>query len=280
MALIDAELKPLRPGFGVEITGIDLATASDAVMNDVVDAFHRHGAIVVRDQRLDQAAQVRFTRRFGEPAENSRPEFCDPDFPEIYNISNKVVNGRRIGDPDAGLGWHTDYSYAKTPAMCTMLYALEVPAEGSDTLIADQCAAFEALPETRQRELDGLVIHHSFAALREMRNIPTTDEDRARYPDVYHPMVRRHPRDGRKALWVSTGTVKGIVGMPNPQGVDLISELVDFITQERFIYRHKWRVGDVLVWDNRCTLHRGTPFDRDKYVRYVRRTWVRGEVPT
>ena len=164
--------------------------------------------------------------------------------------------------------------------MCTMLYALEVPAEGSDTLIADQCAAFESLPAERQRALDGLMVHHSFTALREMRKIPTTDADRARYPDVFHPLVRRHPRDGRKALWVSTGTVKGIVGMPNPQGLDLIGELVDLITQERFIYRHKWRVGDVLVWDNRCTLHRGTPFDTSKYVRYVRRTWVRGEVPT
>ncbi len=98
-------------------------------------------------------------------------------------------------------------------------------------------------------------------------------------PDVIHPMICTHPADGRKALWVSTGTVKGVVGMPNPEGLDLIHRLVDFATQERFVHAHKWRVGDVLIWDNRCTLHRGTPFDLTKYQRLVYRTWVKGQRP-
>jgi taurine dioxygenase len=190
-----------------------------------------------------------------------------------------VVDGRPIGDADAGYGWHTDNSYSKLSALCTLLYAIEVPAEGSDTQLSDLCAAWDALPAARQREVDGLVVHHSYVALAEKRNIPLTEELKRNYPDVYHPLVRRHAADGRKALWVSTGTVRGVVGMPNPQGIDLIEELVAFATQEGFIYSHKWAAGDVLVWDNRCTLHRATPYDKTKYTRLVHRTWVRGEAP-
>ena len=107
----------------------------------------------------------------------------------------------------------------------------------------------------------------------------TSSELFAQNPDVFHPLIRRHPADGRKALWVSTGTVKGIVGMPEPQGAELVDELVAFATQERFIYRHRWQVGDVLVWDNRCTLHTGTLFDDTKYIREMHRLWVKGDRP-
>jgi taurine dioxygenase len=271
--------KPLKAGFGVEILDVDVATADAKTLADVLDTFHRHGAIVLRGQKLDPRTQLAFTRLFGEPEENARKEYCDSDFPQVYILSNKVVNGRPIGDPDAGYGWHTDNSYSKLPALCTILYALEVPREGSDTQLSDLCAAWDALPVARQREVDGLMIHHSYAALAEKRKQIMTEEQKRDYPDVYHPVVRRHPTDGRKALWVSTGTVRGVVGMPNPQGVELIDELVAFATQERFIYSHKWKVDDILVWDNRCTLHRATPYDKAKYTRLVHRTWVRGDAP-
>jgi taurine dioxygenase len=276
---IACRTKPLKAGFGVEILDVDVATADGATLSSVVATFHHHGAIVLRNQKFTPKAQLAFTRRFGEPEENARKEYCDPDYPQVYILSNKMVNGRPIGDPDAGYGWHTDNSYSKLPALCTILHAIEVPPEGSDTQLSDLCAAWDALPAARQRELDGLVIHHSYAALAEKRKINLTDEMRRNYPDVYHPLVRRHAADGRKTLWVSTGTVRGVVGMPNPQGVDLIDELVAFATQEQFIYSHKWAVGDVLVWDNRCTLHRATPYDKTKYDRLVHRTWVRGEAP-
>lgn len=271
--------KPLKPGFGVEILDVDIATADSAMLSDVVATFHHHGAIVLRNQKLTPQAQLVFTRLFGEPEENARKEYCHPDYPQVYILSNKMVNSRPIGDPDAGYGWHTDNSYSKLPALCTILHAIEVPPEGSDTQLSDLCAAWDALPAVRQCELDGLVIHHSYAALAEKRKITMTEEMKRSYPDVYHPLVRRHAADGRKVLWVSTGTVRGVVGMPNPQGVDLIDELVAFATQEQFIYSHKWAVGDVLVWDNRCTLHRATPYDKTKYTRLVHRTWVRGEAP-
>jgi taurine dioxygenase len=115
---------------------------------------------------------------------------------------------------------------------------------------------------------------------REYNRQEVLDEKlKAENPDVFHPLVRRHPSDGRKALWVSTGTVKEVVGMPNPQGLALVDELVDWMTQDRFVFRHKWRAGDILMWDNRCTLHTGTLYDDKKYVREMHRLWVKGDRP-
>ncbi len=268
-------VSPIKGSFGVEILNVDLKDpASHAA---VVEAFHLHGAIVVRNQLLEPGEQMAFTRAFGTPESNQGNKFTHPDYPEILVISNKIVDGKVLGYLDAGLGWHTDSSYLAEPVMCTMLHAMEVPAVGSDTLLADLCAAYNDLPEEKREALDGLVIHHSFRALREYQGAdPATIPP---LPDVMHPMIRRHPADGRKALWVSTGTVRGIVDMPNPEGLELINELVAFVTQEKYVYRHKWKVGDVLVWDNRCTLHSGTDFERDKYTRHVHRTWVKGDRP-
>jgi taurine dioxygenase len=166
--------------------------------------------------------------------------------------------------------------------MCTMLYAEEVPEEGSDTLLADLCAAYNALTAEEQAAYDDLQIQHSLTALWEHQGRKSTAEyagDEV-LPDVVHPMIRVHPADGRKALWVCTGAVRGVIGMPNPEGLALIHKLVAFATQPRFVYAHKWRVGDILIWDNRCTLHRGTPFDLEKYTRLVYRTWVKGDRPS
>jgi taurine dioxygenase len=271
-------VQPLTDNFGVEIRGIDLATCGPEVHRQVVDIFNRHGILVVRDQVLSPEAQMQFSQAFGTPESNARKEYTYPGIPEIYVISNKLVDGKKIGDVDAGQGWHTDSSFLPEPVMCTMLYAMEVPAEGSDTLLADLCAAWNALPPERQAELDGLKVHHSWRALMELKGV-TLPEDDNTLPDVVHPMIRTHPADGRKALWVSTGTTRGVIGMPNPEGLDLLAELVAFATQDRFVHRHKWQAGDVLIWDNRCTLHTGTRFDVNKYTRHVHRTWMRGDRP-
>jgi taurine dioxygenase len=276
--IVEFSVGRLTDSFGVEVTGVDLASCGPDVHRAIVETFDRHGVMVIRDQVLSPQEQIAFTKAFGAPEDNPRKEFTYPGLPEIYVISNKVVDGKAIGDPTAGQGWHTDSSFLAEPVKCTMLYAMEVPDEGSDTLLADLCAAWNALPPERQAALDGLEVHHSWRALMELKNVYLPPEDNS-LPDVIHPMVRVHPADGRKALWVSTGTTRGVVGMPNPQGLDLLEELVAFATQERFVYRHKWHVGDVLIWDNRCTLHTGTPFDLSKYRRHVHRTWVRGVRP-
>jgi taurine dioxygenase len=155
---------------------------------------------------------------------------------------------------------------------------MEVPPVGSDTLFADLCAAWNALPPDTQAKLIDLEVQHSWRALMEMKGVVLAPEEDT-IPDVIHPMIRAHPVDGRRALWVSTGTTRGIVGMPNPEGLDLLAELVAFATQDRFVFRHKWRAGDVIIWDNRCTLHTGTRFDVTKYTRHVHRTWMRGDRP-
>ncbi len=270
---------PVDNSFGIEINGVDLATCGPGTHREVVDLFERHGMLIVRGQTLSPDEQMAFTRAFGIPETNHATAARHPDVPEILVISNKVVDGKQIGDYDAGIGWHTDGSYLAEPVKCTMLYAMEVPDEGSDTIIADLCAAWNALPPERQAALDGLQVQHSWRALMELMGRAVVDDDPSSFPDVIHPLVRVHPADGRKALWVSTGTTRGIVGMPNPDGLDLLQELVGLATEERFLFRHKWRVGDVLVWDNRCTLHTGTHFDKSRYVRHVHRTWVKGERP-
>ena len=274
--------RPLKPGFGAEILDVDLRYADESTFDGVIHAFHRHGAIVLRGQTMTPAELTAFVARFGEPEDHTLKEFTVPGFPKVYRLSNRVVDGKPIGAHNDGIGWHTDYSYKPKPVMATMLYAVEVPAEGSDTLLADCVAAWNALTPERQAQLDGLVLHHSyqyFMATREYNSRELSDELKAENPDVYHPLIRTHPADGRKALWPSTGTVIEVMGMPNPEGLDLVQELVDFATQDRFVYRHKWRVGDILMWDNRCTLHTGTLFDDTKYIREMHRLWVRGDKP-
>jgi len=163
-----------------------------------------------------------------------------------------------------------------------MLYAVEVPPEGSDTLLADLCAAYDALPDARKKELNRLVLHHSYKHLMENRvhnGMKLSKELQDENPDVFHPLIRTHPMDGRQALWISSGTVKDIVGMPNDEAMALVDELVEWATQEQFVFRHKWQVGDVLIWDNRCTLHTGTLYDDTKHFRLMHRLWVRGEKP-
>jgi taurine dioxygenase len=273
----------LKPGFGAEIMGLDLATAGEAKVDAVVEVFNLHGAVLLRGQDLSPAQLLHFISRFGEPEEHTQKQFTLPDYPNVFILSNKkTADGKPIGAHNDGVGWHTDYSYKAKPVMCTMLYAVEVPAEGSDTLLADLVAAYDALPPERQRQLDPLVLHHSyqyFMATREYGRMELSDKLKAENPDVFHPLIRVHPANGRRALWPSTGTVKEVVGMPNPEGLQLIDELVAFATQERFIYRHKWRVGDVLVWDNRCTLHTGTLYDDTKYDRLMHRLWAKGDKP-
>lgn len=279
---LKVKTRELKPGFGAELLDIDLKSADSETLDQVVRAFHKHGAILLRDQNMTPDTLLSFIGLFGEPEDHTQKQFTLPGYPKIFILSNRIVDGRPIGAHNDGVGWHTDYSYKAEPVMSTMLYAVEVPEEGSDTLLADCCAAYDALPEEKKKELDGLVLHHSyqyFMATREFGRAELTEQQKAENPDVYHPLIRTHPADGRKALWVSTGTVKGIEGMDTDEALSLIDELVEFVTQDKFVFRHKWRVGDILMWDNRCTLHTGTLYDDTKYIRQMYRMWVKGDRP-
>lgn len=282
MAETTLEVRELMPGFGAEVQGIDVASADDATQQQLVETFHRHGALLLRDQSMEPDDLMRFISAFGEAEDHVEQSFTVPGHPKIYVLSNREENGRPIGAHLDGIGWHTDYSFKEQPVMSTMLYAVEVPEEGGDTLLADCCAAYEALSDERKAALDPLVLHHSYLHFMETRTYgrkPLTEKIKAENPDVFHPLIRTHPADGRKALWVSTGTVKEVVGMPHDEGMQLIDELVEYVTQDRFVYRHKWRVGDILTWDNRATLHTGSLFDDKKYYRRMHRLWVKGDKP-
>ncbi len=276
------DVQELKPGFGARIGGLDLAGASAGDRSAVVEAFQRHGAVLLRDQTMSPDDLMGFIGAFGEPEGHTLKEFTLPGYPKIYILSNHTKDGVAIGAHNDGVGWHTDYSYKAQPVMATMLYAVEVPPEGSDTLLADGCAAWNALPAARQEALKDLKLHHSyqyFMRTREYGARELPEELKRANPDVIHPLVRTHPADGRKALWPSTGTVIEVVGMEKAAGLALVEELVEFMTAERFVYRHKWRVGDLLVWDNRCTLHTGTLYDDTRYFRTMHRLWVKGDRP-
>jgi taurine dioxygenase len=275
--------RPLTPTFGVEILDIDLNKADAATLNAVEAAVYRHGAVVIPGQTLSPEQQLRFTSIFGEPEENEADHtdlYSADEGRKVFVISNKIVDGKPIGFVEAGVNWHTDLSYSRRPALCTILYALEVPKVGSDTLVADLVAAWETLPAQRKRELHDLRVTHSLKYLNEKRGHLITTGLSDEIPEaVEHPLVRKLPEDGRETLWISIGSTREIVGMPNPDGLNMLKELMDYSTQPKFVYQHKWKVGDVLVWDNRRTLHKGTPFDVDNDIRLVHRTWVKGEAP-
>lgn len=271
----------LKGGFGAEISGVDLATASDAVIAEVVETFHRNGAIVLRDQFMPPEALVRFGKAFGPLEGHTLQDYILPGHPEIYVLSNRIEDGKPVGAHNDGIGWHTDLNYQAEPTQSTMLHAKIVPPEGSDTLLADGVAAYDALSEKEKARLAPLQLIHSFAYLCKMREHGRKAVAQAvldANPDVVHPLIRTHPADGRKALWVSGGT-PGFVGMEQAESLALIQELLDYVTQDRFVYRHKWREGDVLVWDNRCTLHTGTLFDDKQYLREMHRMWNKGDRP-
>lgn len=262
--------------FGSVIHDVDLQTADDDTLEAVVNEFHHSGAILLRGQTMAPADLERFVSMFGEAEDHTNKAFVMEGHEKVYILSN------RIGSHRDGVGWHTDYSYKEEPVMCTMLYSVEVPEEGGQTMLADMVAAYDALPPERQDALEKLRLHHSwehFMVHRLEAKMELTPQLLAENPDVVHPLIRTHPADGRKALWVSTGTVTQVIGQDDPNDLTLLDELVAFGTQDRFVYTHTWQVGDVLMWDNRCTLHTGTGFDDTKYFRTMHRLWVKGDKP-
>ena len=268
---------------GAEILGVDLAAElSDSVFGSIQDALDANGVVFLRDQKLTPQQQVAFTARFGTPDVNFNAlRFGIDGSPEIYIISNITKDGKPIGTRRAGENWHTDMSYAKEPAAATMLYAVEVPElyglSLGDTAFANAAAAWDALPDEMHAEILGLRGVFDFRGRK--RSSPVSKEDAAKYPPVEHPIVRRHPRTGRKSLYVARDDCTGIVGRDERESLALIEALADHIVKPEFVYQHKWRVGDVVVWDN-CTVQHRAVLDYElPHRRLMWRTTVKGEVP-
>jgi len=280
------EVRNVAGGFAGEVLGADLAREED--FGPVHQAFLDHGVIAVRDQRLSPEAQIAFSRRFG-PLMGRRPSASDkvlmPGFPEITLLSNRKEDGRYIGNADAGRYWHSDMSFEENPNLGTMVYAVEIPAEGGDTLFADLELAYTTLPDVLKRRIEGRRAAHTFA--KHYREImvkgstrpPLTPEQLAALKEVWHPIVRTHPETGRKALFVNPGHTTRVEGMDEAKSDALLQELFAHSLRPEHVYRHKWRIGDAVVWDNRRVMHQAETYDMSRYTRHMHRTCIHGDHP-
>ena len=273
------QFTPINGGFGTEVSGVDLATATDEELSIIVEAYRDCSVLVVRGQELQPDQLVRFGAALGKLENHTREQFTLPGYPTVYILSNKEVDGKRIGVHRDGMGWHTDGSYLKEPLDTTVLYALESPPEGGDTLLADMRAAYEGLSPEMQVELADKEVLHSFVFLisqldPQARSVVTA-EQAERAPDVIHPLVLARA-NGSRSLYLSSGSTKQILEEEPEAGRQKIRDLIGYATQEQFVYRHKWKVGDVLVWNNRYTMHRATEYDDKSFIRLVHRLWVAG----
>lgn len=278
----EVTMQPLSASLGLEIRGLDIrGIATRNQFADIKRLLVEHQVIAFKDQALEPADLDAFTRLFGEPDQHVLTEYALDGYPDIFVISNIVENGRQIGSRSEGFAWHTDLIYFEYPAAYTILYGLEVPPEGGDTLFTSLYRAYDALPEEERARFKQLQIVHSYRHMYEAqaRSKPLTPEQLARTPDVVHPMVRVHPDTGREGLYINKGTVKGIVGMESEEAKRLIDRLFEFAQQERFVYSHKWTARDLVIWDNRGALHTATPYDMERHRRLIYRTSVRGEQP-
>jgi alpha-ketoglutarate-dependent 2,4-dichlorophenoxyacetate dioxygenase len=280
---------PLHPDFAAEVAGVDIGRPLSPSEWEAVDrAFDTYAVLVFRDQPLDEAAQLAFAAHFG-PLERSIGTYVYGvgkrrrlDRAELSDISNLDEDGALIAKDDerrliniSNQLWHTDSSFKATPARMSMLSAQEVAPEGGETEFADMRAAWDALPDARKAALDGLVAEHDLFHSRAQTgfDIGTIPPERRRLtPPVPQVLVRRHPATGRKSLYLASH-IKRIHGMDEAKGAALIAELMAFATEARFVHQHRWRVNDVVMWDNRCTMHRGRPFD-EKHRRSMRRATV------
>jgi taurine dioxygenase len=278
------EIIPTRAALGAEISGIDLAQPLDDETFAVIErAYNDHGVILFRDQHITPPQQVAFTRRFGEIEFNVFGErWSVPGSPEIVVVSNVAADGRAIGVRRAGENWHSDMCYAARPPRGTMLYALEVPdlfgLPLGDTEFASAAAAWDALPASIRDRIDGRYAVFDFGSRK--RAFPLTQAEIDRYPPVRHPIVRTHPYTGRRCLYVMRDDCIGIDGVDQEEAEALIAALADHIVKPAFIYRHQWRRGDVLMWDN-CTVQHRAIQDYDMpQRRLMHRTTMGGAVPT
>jgi taurine dioxygenase len=272
---------------GAEIV-FDLSQPIDeAAFRELEGLFHDNIMVFFRDQRLSEDQHIAFSRRFGELEIHIVEKYLLPGHPEILLISNvRNEAGEHIGLADAGFTWHTDTSYRRRPSRCSLLYAKEVPERDGtplgDTVFANTVAAYDALPEAMKRRLAGLQAIHRYAMRRRIENSPRpklTAAQLAETPDILHPIVRTHPSTGRKALYVTAGECIGIEGMPEDEALDLIAELDAHCVRPEFCYRHRWRVGDLVMWDNASAMHLAICDYALPQRRLMHRTTVIGSEP-
>jgi alpha-ketoglutarate-dependent 2,4-dichlorophenoxyacetate dioxygenase len=276
------QVSPLHPTLGAEVRGVDLTRAlTSEVFAEIEAAFNSYGILVLPGQPVSDEQQLTFSRLFGPLEVN--PNYAGAKMrlrPDVADISNLDAEGRVLARDDRrnlfNLGnqlWHTDSSFKQIPAKCSLLSARELPSSGGETEFADLRAAWDALPQSRKRAFDGLIVEHSiFRSRSQIGFADFNDEIFKQLPPVRQVLVRHHPASCRTSFYLASHA-SHIIGWPVEEGRALIEELIAFSTQPQFVYQHRWTVGDLVIWDNRCTMHRGRPYD-DTQRRVLHRTTV------
>ena len=274
-------LRPLTDTIGTEVSGIDLTEPiSSADFDRMVTAWLDTTVLLFRNQSMTPEQQIAFSRRFGELMVYTRRENELKQYAEVLVLSNLTHNGKPIGAAVSSRYWHTDGHFLKCPPAASFLYGIEVPPVNGDTWFANMQAAYDALPASTKRRIDGLKV-----IISRVKSLPynypdrppVTDEQRAAWPDMSQPLVRTHPITGRKALYMGGNVPWNVEGMPEAESDILIPELQAFATQSQFVYVHRWRAGDALLWDNRSSMHRATAYDQVNHRRLMHRTSIAGD---
>lgn len=276
------EIRPVPGGLGAEVLGIDLAALSDDQLDNLKEAFLCHHVIFLRRQTISNDQMLSFAEEFGDVQDHLNYRVDGSSIPAIHEVTNLDASGKPSKDPrnNENYYWHSDKAYLPRPALLTMLYGVEVPPQGGDTEFADMTRAYKALPLETKHKIRDLKVVHSWRHMRKtISNRSLTDEECRTFPDVIHPLVRVHPDTGEKSLYLGMYASK-VVGMPDQEGRQLLKTLLDHAGQAHFVYAHRWQPGDVILWDNRCLMHRAVPnYELSGHRRILRRVVVQGTAP-
>ena len=279
-------MRPIAPTFGAEVA--DMPVNGDVVpelLAQFVSLLHRYRVLVVPELSLDPADLVAFSERFGPLEIHSRFENTLPAHREVFCVGNVSRDGMTASFSRGVEQWHADSSYREVPSDASLFYGEIVPEAGGDTWFADATAAYRTLDPAVRRRIDGLYAVHSLETLRQwgQRHNPKRAQDidaqAARFPPVRQPLVRTHPATGSKSLYVCPAVISHIEGLEPDESVALIDTLIRHVTQPRFVYCHRWRQGDLVMWDNRAVLHTASLFDHTRYQRLMHRTTIAGGAP-
>jgi taurine dioxygenase len=278
--------RQIGPTFGAEITGIPIrGDVAPELLTQFIAFLHRYRVLIVPATQVEPADLVAFSRRFGPLEIHSRFDNTLPEHREIFCVGNVERDGMKASFSRGVEQWHADSSYRELPSDASLFYGEIVPPEGADTMFADATAAWRTLSPDMKRRIENLRAVHSLETLRQwgVRHNPEHPKDpgpaKQEFPPVSQPLVREHPVTGAKSLYVCPAVISHIEGMTAEDSAALIEELSGHITQPRFVYTHRWRQGDLVMWDNRAVLHTASLFDHTKYQRLMYRTTIAGNAP-
>lgn len=278
---MDCVISPLSEHIGAEALGVKLGANTDLNVLDILNkVFVDQSVLAIRDQKLTPHQMVEVVQHFGPIFEQHNKRFALQDCPQIHYISNQdqFADGTRY---IPGEGYHTDHSNDAEPPKATVLFAVKLPDRGGDTQFVNMHLAYKDLPGDTKRKIDGLQAVHVYQSKHSTRKLMSLPVGKAAAVPkfVTHPLVRVHPESGRKALYINPIRIDGIIGMEDSDALKLLDDLLDHATQEKYQYRHKWKVGDLVLWDNRCLLHKANGDYDHSQERYLYRVMLKGDKP-